>query len=172
VREDLRPDPNWDVAYYWAYEIPKPVAAPLTITVDRVNIRRDSTAQIQFDAGDQPKAGQEWDLHQTVQVGIYIFTLEKITFIGNGYVLSWSHKQLPQSVSSYVSLVDDPSNPFQFDNQDESETLVGHEVQQTLTLTAQTPPPTGHLTVEWQLEENIPQPGPWSLVWAASGTKP
>ena len=172
VREDLRPDPEWDVAYYWAYEIAKPVRAPLTITVDQVNIRRNSTAQIQFDAGDHPQAGQEWSLNQTVELGAYTFTLQKITFIGNGYVLNWSHEQLPPTVSSYVTLIDNPSNPFQFDHQDDSGTLVGNVLQHTLTLTTHTPPPTGNLTVQWQLEEAIPQPGPWSLVWSPSGTKP
>ena len=172
VREDLRPDPDWDVAYYWAYEIAKPVRTPLTITVDQVNIRRNSTAQIQFDAGDHPQAGQEWKLDKKVKLGAYTFTLEKITFIGNGYVLNWSHEQLPPNASSYVSLVDNPSNPFQFDNQDGSETQVGNVIQHTLTLTTHTPPPTGNLTVQWQLEEASPQPGPWSLVWSPSGAKP
>jgi len=172
VREDLRPDPDWDVTYYWAYEIAKPVVGPLTITVDQVKIRRNSTAQIQFEAGDHPQAGQEWKLDKKVTLGTYTFTLEKITFIGNGYRLYLSDPALPPNASSYVSLVDDPANPFQFDTQDDSGTLVGNVLQHTLTLTAQTPPPTGRLIVEWHLEEAIPQPGPWSLVWSPSGTKP
>ena len=69
VREDARPDPDWDVAYYWAYEIPKPVVAPLTITVDQVNIRKQNTAQFQFDTGEHPQIGQEWDLGQAVKLG-------------------------------------------------------------------------------------------------------
>ncbi|HLO16212.1 MAG TPA: DUF4179 domain-containing protein [Anaerolineales bacterium] len=172
VREDVRPDPDWDVAYYWAYEIQKPVAAPLKITVDQVNIRKHSMAQIQFEAGDHPQVGQEWNLNQLVKLGAYTFTLDKITFIGNGYVLHLSYENLPQSVSFFVNLVDNPSNPFQFDNSDERENHVGTKVLHTITLTTKSPPPIGNLTVEWQLDESIPQPGPWSLVWTPSTTRP
>ncbi len=79
VRADARPDPDWGVAYYWAYEVPKPVIAPLTITVDRVNIRKYSTAQIHFDTGDNPKTGQQWDLKLPVKLG------------GSDFVAGFSH---------------------------------------------------------------------------------
>ncbi len=38
----------------------------------------------------------------------------------------------------------------------------------TITLTSKSPPPVGNLTVNWGLEESIPQSGPWSLVWSPS----
>jgi hypothetical protein len=172
VREDARPDPDWDVAYYWAYEIPKPVSAPLKLTVDRVNIRKHSTAQFQFDTGDHPPVNQEWKFDQPIQVGAYTFTLDKITFIGNGYVLNLSYENLPMSVSFYVDIVDTPSNPFQFDGRDGAQNQVGNKTLETITLTSENPPPTGKLMVEWQLEEAIPQAGPWSLVWTPAKTNP
>lgn len=172
VREDARPDPDWDVAYYWAYEIPKPVTAPLKITVDRVSIRKHSTAQLQFDAGDHPQVNREWKLNQPVEVGGYRFVLDTITFIGNGYVLNLSYENLPESVTFYVNFIDTPSNPFQFDNTSEIENHAGNKVLHTITLTSINPPPTGKLIVEWQLDESIPQPGPWSLIWTPSKTNP
>jgi len=172
VREDARPDPDWDVAYYWAYEIPKPVATPLKITVDRVNIREHNTAQFQFDAGDHPQVNQEWRFNQPVKVGTYTFVLDTITFIGNGYVLNLSYENLPQSVTFFVNVIDDPSNPFQFDNSDGRETHVENKVLHTITLTATNPPPTGNLIVEWQLDEAISHPGPWSLNWTPPITNP
>ena len=172
VREDARPDPDWDVAYYWAYEIPKPVAAPLRITVDRVNIRKHSTAQFQFDTGDHPQVNQEWKFNEPVQVGDYAFVLDTITFTGNGYVLNLSYYNLPQSVSFYVALIDTPSNPFPFDGPNGTESQVGNKTLNTITFTSKNTPPTGKLIVEWQLDEAIPQPGPWSLSWTPSKTNP
>jgi hypothetical protein len=172
VREDARPDPDWDVAYYWAYEIPKPVVAPLKITVDSVNIRKHNTAQFQFDTGDHPQVDQEWKFDQPVKVGAYTFVLDTITFIGNGYELSLSYDTLPESVSFSVDMIDNPSNPFQFDNSNETENQVENRVLHTITLTTNNPPPTGKLIVEWQLDESISQPGPWSLIWTPSKTNP
>jgi hypothetical protein len=172
VREDARPDPDWDVAYYWAYEIPKPLAAPLKITVDQVNIRKHSIAQFQFDTGDHPQVNQEWKFNQPVKLGAYTFILDSITFIGNGYVLNLSYDNLPLGVSFYVSLIDTPSNPFQFDGPNGRENQVGNKTVNTLTFTSKNAPPMGKLIVEWQLEEAIPQAGPWSLIWTPSKTNP
>ena len=172
VREDARPDPDWDVAYYWAYEIPKPVATPLKITVDRVNIRKDSTAQFLFDTGEHPQTNQEWKFNQPVKVGAYTFVLDTVTFIGNGYVLNLSYDNLPITVSFSVSLIDTPSNPFQFDGPNGAEKQVGNKTLNTLTFTSKNPPPTGKLIVEWQLDEAVPQAGPWSLTWIPSKTNP
>jgi hypothetical protein len=174
VREDARPDPDWDVAYYWAYEIPKPVAVPLTVTLEQVNIRKESAAQTQFDAGDHPQVGQEWSLQRPVRLGAYTFTLDTISFTGNGYKLNLSYENLPTPPSAllFVNLIDDPSNPFQFDNTDERENQAGNKVSKTITFTTNNAPPTGNLTIDWQLEEAIPQTGPWSLVWQPSTIKP
>jgi hypothetical protein len=172
VRGDARPDPDWDVAYYWAYEISKPIVAPLKITVDRVDIRKHSTAQFQFDTGDHPQVDQEWKFNQPVKVGAYTFTLDTITFIGNGYVLRLSYDNLPISVSFYVDIMDTLSNPFQFDGRNGEQNQVGNKTLDTITLTSENPPPTGKLIVEWQLDEAVPQAGPWSLTWTPSKTNP
>ena len=95
VREDAWPDPDWDVAYYWAYEIPKPVTAPIKITVDSVDIRKHHTAQFQFDAGDHPQVGQVWDLNRTVKLGASEFVIDSVTFLGNGYKFNLSSETLP-----------------------------------------------------------------------------
>ena len=70
VREDARPDPDWDVAYYWAYEIAKPVAAPLKITVDSVNLRKHSTAQFQLDTGELQALLRRWSCWQSLRSSI------------------------------------------------------------------------------------------------------
>lgn len=172
VREDARPDPEWDVAYYWAYEVPKPVATPLTITVDQVNVRKDSTAQLQFETGDHPPVGQEWKLNKSVQVGSFPFTLEKITFVGNGYVLDLSYEPLPLATSFYISISDHSSQPIEFETSADTQTQAGTRILHTITLTTENTPPTGTLTIDWHLQEAVPQSGPWSLVWSPFTTKP
>jgi hypothetical protein len=168
VREDTRPDPDWDVAYYWAYEIPKPVATPLKITVDRVNIRKHSTAQFQFDTGDHPQVMQKWNLNLPVKLGASDFVVDSVTFLGNGYTFNLSSENLPEGVSPDIDIVDSSLSPYQFDS---ISSTVGKPII-TITLTTISPPPIGNLTVNWGLDEFIPQPGPWSLIWTPPNTNP
>jgi len=165
VREDARPDPDWDVAYYWAYEIPKPVATPLKITVDRVNIRKHNTAQIQFDTGDHPQVGQEWNLNLPVKLGASDFVVDSVTFLGNGYTFNLSSENLPEGVEPNIDIVDSSLSPYLFDN-------ISPTTISAITITTKSPPPTGNLTVNWWLDEFIPQPGPWSLIWTPPNTNP
>jgi hypothetical protein len=172
VREDARPDPDWDVAYYWAYEIPKPVTAPIKITVDSVDIRKHHTAQFQFDAGDHPQVGQVWDLNQTVKLGASEFVIDSVTFLGNGYKFNLSSETLPAGVTPDIEIVDSSLSPYQFDNIDSTVDNSGKIARDTITLTANNPLPAGNLSVNWGLDEFIPQPGPWSLTWTPSKTNP
>jgi hypothetical protein len=172
VREDARPDPDWDVAYYWAYEIPKPVATPLTITVDSVKTWKRNTAQFQFDAGDHPQIGQAWDLNETVRLGPSEFVVESVAFLGNGYAFHLSSETLPDGVTPNLDILDRSSNPYPFDNLESSVDNSQSKAVITITMTTKNPPPTGTLTASWSLDEFIPQPGPWSLVWAPSKTNP
>ena len=172
VREDARPDPDWDVAYYWAYEIAKPVAAPLKITVDSVNLRKHSTAQFQLDTGEHPQAGQEWKLDQPVRLGASEFVVDGVTFLGNGYTFNLSSENLPEGVTPDIEIVDSSLSPFQFDTNDSTQAPDGNKVLYTITLTTGSTPPTGNLTVNWGLDEFIPKEGPWSLVWTPSTTSP
>jgi hypothetical protein len=172
VREDLRPDPDWDVAYYWAYEIPKSVATPVKITVDRVNISKHDTAQFQFDTGDHPQVMQKWALNLPVKLGAYEFVVDSVTFLGNGYTFNLSSENLPEGVTPSIDMIDSSASPFQFDNSSSTENRVSNKVLYTITLTTKSPPPTGNLTVSWSMDESIAQPGPWSLVWTPPTTNP
>ena len=107
-----------------------------------------------------------------MQVGGYPFTLEKITFVDNGYVLDLSYEPLPLATSFYINLSDDPSKPFEFENGADTQTQAGTRILHTITLTTEGKPPSGTLTVEWHLQDAIPETGPWSLVWVPSTTKP
>jgi hypothetical protein len=140
----------------------------LTITVDSVNIRKYHTAQIQFDAGDRPQVGQEWNLDQIVELGGSEFVVDSVTFLGNGYTFNLSSGNLPEGVTPDMDIVDRSSSPYPFDNIDSRQVPAGNKVLYTITLTTQSPPPTGNLTVNWGLDEFIPQAGPWSLVWTPS----
>lgn len=172
VREDARPDPDWDMAYYWAYEIQKPVAAPLKITVDRINIRKYNTAQFQLDTGDHPRSGQEWHLNLPVKLGASDFVVDSVIFLGNGYTFNLSSGNFPEGVSPDIDIVDDSLSHYEFDNIGSTVDNTGNAAIITITLTTKNPPPIGNLTVKWGLDEFIPQSGPWSLIWTPSKTTP
>jgi len=144
----------------------------LTITVDHVNTRKHNTAQLQFDTGDQPQAGQKWELDQTVQLGASEFVVDSIIFLGNGYQFNLSSESLPEGVTPELEIVDRSSNVFQFDNIDSSVDNSNSKGVSTIKLTTQSVPPIGNLTLSWGLEEYPPQPGPWSLVWTPSTITP
>jgi hypothetical protein len=165
VRDDLRPDPDWDVAYYFAYEIPRPVTTPLKLTVDQVNLRKHNTAQTKFDTGDNPQAGQEWKLDQPVKLGESEFVVNSIVFLGNGYQFNLSAGTLPAGVAPDIEIVDRTLSPYQFEGISSRVDNSKEKGVYTLTLTTPGLPPTGPLTINWGLEEYIPISGPWSLVW-------
>lgn len=172
VRQDLRPDPDWDVAYHWAYEIPKPVAAPLAILVERVNLRRYHNALLSLDTGRSPQAAQTWELGRSVRLGSSELVIESATFTGSGYSFTFTSTGLPAGVTPDIRILDKASTPFEFERIDSVQRLVGDRVRYTVTLTAGTTPPTGELTVEFGLEELIPRLGPWSLTWSPGGVNP
>jgi hypothetical protein len=62
--------------------------------------------------------------------------------------------------------------PYEFDNIESMVNNGGSKAIITLTLITKSEPPTGDLTVNWALEESIPQAGPWSLTWMPSKTNP
>jgi len=169
VREDLRPDPDWDVAYHWAYEVPASAAAPLTITVEQVNLRRYHIGSMQFDTGADPQNGQMWQLDQPVQLGAVQILVESVTFVGDGYTFKLSSDNLPEGVTPDADIANTNLSPYLSNDINVSSTFdgSGDTAQCTVTLTTQgASPPTGRLTVNWGLEELVPKTGPWSLVWS------
>jgi hypothetical protein len=91
--------------------------------------------------------------------------------LGNGYTFNLSSNNLPEGVTPDISIVDRSLNPYEFDNNSSSDNG-GEKAIYTITLTTESTPPTGNLSVEWGLDEYIPQPGPWSLIWTPSKTNP
>jgi hypothetical protein len=100
------------------------------------------------------------------------FVVESVTFLGNGYTFLLSSENLPAGVTPNMDLEDRSSSPYQFDNVDSRVDNSGNKARITLTLTTNSPPPTGNLMVTWWLDEDIPQPGPWSLVWTPAKNNP
>ncbi len=171
VRTDVRPDPDWGKAYYWAYEIQKPVTTPLKIIVDRVDIRKHSTALLQFDTGAHPQVKQEWKLNQPVKLGASTFVVDSVVFFQNGYRFNLSTENLPEGVTPDIEILDSSLRPYQFDNISSTEDHIGNKALYTIRY-YKNPPPSGNLSVNWGLDESIPLSGPWSLIWTPSTTNP
>jgi hypothetical protein len=171
AREDVRPEPEWDVAYHWAYEIPKPVQGPLKLTVDRVNIREHSEAQFQFDTGDKPQLMQKWDLNLPIQLGKRDIFMESVTYLGNGYAFQASSENLPEGNDPLIYFTESSLPSAQVDQVDSTNTAVGGKTIFTTTITTLSAAPTGKLTVLLAWDEEIPVNGSWSLTWAPSTTK-
>ena len=98
--------------------------------------------------------------------------MDSVTFLGNGYLFNLSSENLPDGVTPDIEIVDGLLSPYQFDNTSGTLNDTGKKVLYTITLTTKSPPPVGNLTVNWGLDEFIPQPGPWSLTWSPSKINP
>ena len=140
--------------------------------MDSVKIREYNAMQIPLNVGDHPRVGQEWTLNQPIQLGSSNFVVDSVTFLGNGYTFHLSSEDLPEGVTPNIDFVDSASNSFYFENINSTVDTTGGKTIATITLTSQSTPPTGKLTVNWWMEEYIPQPGPWSLVWTPPKTDP
>jgi hypothetical protein len=63
----------------WAYEIKKGFADPLTIVFEAVEVEFPVDASFQFDAGQDPNPGQEWELDQTFELAGHVVELVSAT---------------------------------------------------------------------------------------------
>lgn len=164
-RDDIKPIVNWAGVHYWAYEIPKSVEWPLTITLDEINIAKFYAADFQFDAGVNPKPGQKWDLGFSIQLGNYEYVMDSVEAVENGYLFRYhSGKDVPEGVSPMFNIIG--HTPEQ--NQG---VLINKEnvVEYSEKLIFSPPLPTGLLTVEMSNMEEVPLQGPWTLTWSPPG---
>ena len=167
-RNDIKPIVNWGSAYYWAYEIPKTVKGPLTITLDKININVTSTVRFNFDAGLHPQTGQVWQLNQPIQLGKYNYVVDSAEMIKNGYFFKY-HSGIDVPEGSPLSLNIVGNSPETDSSEVNNEKTV---VRYSERFTYSTPPPTGQLTMELTLLETIPLQGPWTLTWTPPNTNP
>ena len=162
VRDDIQPETNdcyW--ARYWAYEIAKPVQAPLTITLDQVDIGVSDTAQFEFDTGFDPQTGQKWELNLPIHLGTYDYVMDSVEMVKGGYLFQYhSGVDVPEGSSLLFNLVgaSPESNASTVNAQ---KTIVEYSER----ITFSSSPPTGPLTVELTLYESVPLQGPWTLMW-------
>jgi hypothetical protein len=164
VRDDIQPATTWSDQYWvrpWAYEIPKSVQGPVTITLDRLPIGITHTAQFQFDAGSNPQVGQKWELNLPLRLGNYEYVMDSVEMVEGGYLFQYhSGVDVPAGTALMFNILGaSPEN--------DASTVHAREttVEYTNRLTYLPAPPTGPLTVESSLYESVPLPGPWTLTW-------
>lgn len=163
AREDIQPETMLGGVRYWAYEIPKPVQGPLTVTLDQINILLSEKTQFSFDAGSAPKAGTKWELNLPVRLRGYEYVIDSVEVIENGYLFNYhtSNDVTQDSLSLNIT-----GYSFEQDNGRTIQKETVTEYSKSLIYSA--PFPTGQLTVELIVTETVPLPGPWTLMWTPS----
>jgi hypothetical protein len=164
-RTEIQPEVNWGGVYFWAYEIPKPVNAPLTIKLEQVIITKINTAQFQFDTGPSSESDQVIKLGKHITLGDKNFVIESVTVLEKGYKFTLS-SEIPGECCSFsfkIRLLDVPSEATI--NSSEGINLIDKSIF-IETIGYDFAPPTGPVNVEIQLLENVPLPGPWTLTWS------
>jgi len=161
-RMDIQPNINWGGVSYWAYEIAKPIHAPLTITLDSISI--DNTDELRFplDLGASPQSGQKWTLDRAVKLGGYDLTLDDITARKDGYTLHLhSAPGVPEGLSFGFDFV-----PGIVTNQSgtQDKRPDGFYYEQSMLFEAA--PPSGNQIFSLTLFQTPDLPGPWTLTWS------
>jgi hypothetical protein len=139
----------------WTLEIVgKAQAWPLTIQLEALDAQAfDLSAQFTFDAGQNPQAGQEWQLNQDVRLGDFTVRVNKIVFTGTGYYFEMTAPSEVRSVS--LDILD--TTPLGGSS--------GNNGQGLLTASADyDQPPNGLLTVSLSAPI-LTLRGGWSLQW-------
>ncbi len=164
-RDDIKPVVQWGMVYYWAYEIPKPVQGPLTITLDKVDIDTTSTARFDFETGPDPQTGQVWQLNLPIQLGKYKYVIDSVEMIENGYLVRFhSGTDLPEGNSFMLDILG--SSQERGPSAAEEDRQPKDMVKYSESITYLVAPPSGNLTVELTLFEMVELYGPWTLTWS------
>jgi hypothetical protein len=166
LRTDIQPVTNWGGVYYWAYEIPKPVAGPLTITLERVKIDQSDIFQFQFDTGPESQVGQRWSLNRSFTLSGYNYTLDTVERLPKGYLFNWhSGLDIPDEGSFSLNLLDLSPSLTEGANGVEDH-RPKERVNYSQSFLTDEPILPGVLTVELILYRSVALPGPWTLTWS------
>jgi hypothetical protein len=159
-RYDIRPKVEWGAVWYWAYEIPKPVNGPLTLTLASVPINQENSIQFPLDVGQDPQLGQKWELYRTVNLRGYDFVIEDIAKVENGYSIRvHTDASVPElSLNFFVAGVDSTQGGGSVIRQ--TQEVIYNETINFDSL------PSGNLTFLLTLNKIIQLPGPWTLTWS------
>ncbi|HEY43456.1 MAG TPA: hypothetical protein G4O11_05675 [Anaerolineae bacterium] len=137
----------------WSYQIPKGFTAPITMTLEAVDVEFPAEATFQFDTGADPEVGQEWALNQEFDIADHMVRLVSAMRMENGYEFRF---ESDPSVSM-VSVRDSEYEPI-------SGSGGGYLGEFTVGFEYSPPVPTGLLT--YQIAGLIARyPGPWTLTW-------
>ena len=141
----------------WAYEIPKGFTAPITVTLEAVDVDFPAEVTFQFDTGADPEVGREWTLNQEFSLTGHTVRLVSAVRMENGYEFRFES----DSSISMVSVRDPEREPI-------SGSGGGYLGEFTVGFEYSPPAPTGLLT--YQITGLIAQyPGPWTLTWEPPG---
>jgi hypothetical protein len=167
VREDIQPATTWADRFWvrnWAYEIPKSVKGPVTITLDQINIVLLDKTQFNFDVGPNPQVGQKMEFNLPIHLRSYDYVIDSVAVIENGYLFKYhSGIDVPQDSLS----LNIPGYSPEQDNGRTTRQETRIEYSKGLIYSA--PFPTGQLTVELTVMETTPLRGPWIVTWIPPG---
>jgi hypothetical protein len=164
VRDDIQPATSWADRYWvrnWAFEIPKSVQGPLTITLDQIDIGVANTSEFNFDAGSNPQVGQTWELNLPIQLGTREYVMDSVEMVEGGYLFRYhSGVDVPAGQSLLFNIPG--TSPERNDGTLNAQKTI---VEYSERITFSPALPTGPVTVELTLNESVPLQGPWTLTW-------
>ncbi|HEY5156870.1 MAG TPA: DUF4179 domain-containing protein [Anaerolineales bacterium] len=159
-RNDIRPAVELGGVWYWAYEIPRPIHGPLTLTLTSIPVHQEDSIQIPLVVGQDPQLGQKWSLNRTVKLGGYDIVIEDITKVENGYSIHFhTDASVPDLVLYFFVAGVDSTQGGGSSNRQPQEVLYS----ETINFNS---PPTGNLTILLTLGKIVQLPGPWTLIWS------
>lgn len=137
----------------WAYEIKKGFDAPLSIVLEAVDVEYPVDAYFQFDSGNDPQAGQEWELNQEFDLAGHRVELVSAARLENAYRFRFTSDE-----SVFAISIEDPDRTSVggFGGGQNGEFEAGIEYAD--------PVPFGQLRYHI-IGLMVTQEGPWTLRW-------
>lgn len=148
--------------FTWAYEIKgKQHTWPLTITMDAVYVNLlDTTAEFEFDAGNNPQVGQTWTLDPNVEIAGYEIREVSIKRTGRGY--EFQFKVDPNILLFMPEIKGFPSSSGTGGNDGFGAGRIYYQLEYRN-------PPSGKLTVRLS-DVSVVIYGPWEIQWSPEDT--
>lgn len=148
--------------FTWSYEIKgKQHAWPLTITMDAVYANLlDTTAEFEFDTGNDPQTGQTWTLNPEVDIAGHEIREVSIERTDNGY--EFQFKVDPDILMFMPEIKGFPSSRGAGGNDGFGEGRIYYQLEYRK-------PPAGKLVVRLS-DISVVVYGPWQVTWSPENT--
>jgi hypothetical protein len=162
IRPELIPSATQSNTGYWAFEIPKAVQTPVTLTLSHVTLFNEASFHFPLDTGTAPATGQTWAINQIIKSGKYSFLVESISRNASGYAVKF-HALAPITQENLSSILNIEGYTILSFTENVGKENGNLEWTEGLVFKGNVPDGNVNFSLEIFTTD---QAGPWTLTWS------